>query len=352
MPTLARRGAANRAWGTATRTRPPTQRGAGWLGAGRARSGRGDLAELGRRRSASVAKAARRRRRDRLCANLPRHCSATARELRRRCVARSAYADLLAGGAGGRARLCRAPMPQAKRAAGAVDFDDLIRDGRRAAASGRASATGCATSSTRRPTTSWSTRRRTPTRAQWTIVAALADEFFAGARRYAPADAHAVHGRRLQAGDLRLPGHRPGEFRRRAGHFGERAAAWRAMPTGPRTSAGCRWRSCRSTAVLPLDARRCSSSSTRRSSRGRRAGARHRGSDRAHASEVRGPGQRRRCGRRCAADGGDGGGRGEAGSTTPTRALATQIARQVTRLARRRPAARRARGGRCGPRTS
>ena len=41
-------------------------------------------------------------------------------------------------------------------------------------------ANGCATSSTARPTISWSTKRRTPTAAQWEIVQALAEEYFSG----------------------------------------------------------------------------------------------------------------------------------------------------------------------------
>ncbi len=42
---------------------------------------------------------------------------------------------------------------------------------------------------------------------QWSIIRALADEFFAGLGAHDRAAADAVHGRRLQTGDLRLPGH-------------------------------------------------------------------------------------------------------------------------------------------------
>ena len=68
---------------------------------------------------------------------------------------------------------------EAKARRAALDFDDLIV---RASPCWHAGggATGCSTSSTAGSTTSWSTRRRTPARAQWQVIAALAEEFFAG----------------------------------------------------------------------------------------------------------------------------------------------------------------------------
>ena len=49
--------------------------------------------------------------------------------------------------------------------------------------------------------------------AQWEIIEQLVEEFFAAQRERGRAP-HPVHGRRLQAGDLRLPGHRPARFER------------------------------------------------------------------------------------------------------------------------------------------
>ena len=60
--------------------------------------------------------------------------------------------------------------------------------------------------------------------AQWEIIEQLVEEFFTGSSESRGAAPHPVHGRRLQAGDLRLPGHRSRsasseareEFKRRA----------------------------------------------------------------------------------------------------------------------------------------
>ena len=48
---------------------------------------------------------------------------------------------------------------------------------------------------------------------QWQIIDALVEEFFSGSSRERRALADLVHGRRFQAGDLRLPGHRPARIR-------------------------------------------------------------------------------------------------------------------------------------------
>ncbi len=52
--------------------------------------------------------------------------------------------------------------------------------------------------------------------AQWSIIDALTGDFFAGAGPARRQVADDLRGRRLQAGDLPLPGHQPGEFRGRA----------------------------------------------------------------------------------------------------------------------------------------
>ena len=44
--------------------------------------------------------------------------------------------------------------------------------------------------------------------AQWEIIDALVEEYFSGSSETEQRLPHPVHGRRLQAGDLRLPGHR------------------------------------------------------------------------------------------------------------------------------------------------
>ncbi len=49
---------------------------------------------------------------------------------------------------------------------------------------------------------------------QWAIVSKIADEFFVGEGTHAGKTRDIVHRRRLQAGDLRLPGHRPDLFPR------------------------------------------------------------------------------------------------------------------------------------------
>ena len=98
----------------------------------------------------------------------------------------------------------------AKRGAGAVDFDDLIRARRDAAARRPAWATGCATSSTRQ------TDHILVDEAQDTNERAVEHRPRAGRRVSSPARAPSrrhrddLHRRRLQAGDLRLPGHRSG----------------------------------------------------------------------------------------------------------------------------------------------
>ena len=95
---------------------------------------------------------------------------------RSRTAARLA-ADMAAGLRAGQA--FAAAYARAKRSAGVADFDDLIA-GRGKLLASREWANGCATSSTAAPTISWSMNRRTPTRAQWEIVRALAEEYFSG----------------------------------------------------------------------------------------------------------------------------------------------------------------------------
>ena len=105
---------------------------------------------------------------------------------------------------------------EAKQREGLIDFDDQIR--RAAALLTRSGAIGewIRYKLDRRFDHILVDEAQDTNAAQWAIIDALTDDFFAGAGPARRQAAHDVRGRRLQAGDLPLPGHQPGELRRGA----------------------------------------------------------------------------------------------------------------------------------------
>ena len=101
----------------------------------------------------------------------------------------------------------------AKRAAGAVDFDDLIREAERLLLT-PGMGDWVRYKLDQQTDHILVDEAQDTNERQWNIVRALAGEYFAGRGRVAAAPDD-LHRRRLQAGDLRLPGHRSGELRRR-----------------------------------------------------------------------------------------------------------------------------------------
>ena len=101
---------------------------------------------------------------------------------------------------------------RAKRAAGVADFDDLIRWTRKLLAK-PGMGEWVRYKLDQRTDHILVDEAQDTNEAQWDIVRALTEEYFSGSPEAERPGPHLVHGRRLQAGDLRLPGHRPARIR-------------------------------------------------------------------------------------------------------------------------------------------
>ena len=124
-------------------------------------------------------------------------------------------ADMAAGLRAGQA--FAAAYTSAKRAAGVADFNDLIDWTRRCSQPGMGDWVRYKLD--RQIDHVLVDEAQDTNAAQWEIIERLVEEFFSGSSETEQRLAHPVHGRRLQAGDLRLPGHRPATLPRGARGF-------------------------------------------------------------------------------------------------------------------------------------
>ena len=206
---------ANRAWGAATGL-SACDAIAAWLARGGTERGQtiGELAKVvltgkgePRKASAGLLRAA------------PDYEAAAARlaDCCRRLIRMRVLAAMVAALAAGPARrpgLRRPPIATPSAPQGVADFDDLIRWAERLLAEPGMGEWVRYKLDQRTDHILVDEAQDTNAR-QWRIVKALVDEYFAGAERARPAPDD-LHRRRFQAGDLRLPGHRPARVRGRA----------------------------------------------------------------------------------------------------------------------------------------
>ena len=153
---------------------------------------------------------------------------------------------------------------EAKEREGLIDFDDQIR--RAAALLARQGAGRLDPLQARPPVRPYPDRRGAGHQRRAVVDHRRADRGFL--RRRGPARRQAAHdlrGRRLQAGDLPLPGHQPGEFRGRAARVTQRIMADAGAQTIPA-------RACRTcgTRARPLVPHRAAGARFRRHARSRR----------------------------------------------------------------------------------